>query len=91
MRKKIYSGMMLIAISSMMLWCSWSTDTELPKSRDEFDDMEKFNIHMCLMNVWENCDFILDVDNKKIYADAIKEQCDHMPGMPTCDQYFSDQ
>lgn len=58
------------------------------KTRDDFSDEEAMNIHMCLMGWGEDCAEILDPANKNTYADAIKEQCELMPGMQACDDYF---
>ena len=57
-------------------------------TRDDFDNDEKLNIHMCLMWWGEWCDDILDAQKKNTYADAIQEQCEIMPGMDICDEYF---
>ena len=58
------------------------------KSRIDFDNDQKLNIHMCLMWWGEWCDIITDQAKKDTYADAIQEQCDLMPGMVDCDIYF---
>jgi suppressor of ftsI len=79
-------------ISLLLSWCSWLWAEEknevLVTSRDAFSMDEKFNIHMCLMGWGEWCDAILDPENKSLYGDAIKEQCEIMVGMEACDTYF---
>jgi len=57
-------------------------------TREDFNNDEKLNIHMCLMWWGTWCDVILDNDNTGTYADAIQEQCEIMPGMDVCDEYF---
>ena len=59
-----------------------------PKTREDFSNDEKLNIHMCLMWWGENCAPILDESNKETFADAIKEQCEIMAWMEVCDTYF---
>lgn len=58
------------------------------KTRTDFSNDEKMNIHLCLMGGWENCEDIMNPWNRNSYADAIKEQCELMPGMQACDDYF---
>lgn len=70
---------------------AWGTDWNTlnwEKSRLDFDNDQKLNIHMCLMWWGEWCDDILDINKKETYSDAIKEQCEIMPGMEICDTYF---
>lgn len=61
------------------------TDT---KTRSDFNNDEKLNIHMCLMGGGDGCEDILDTTNQNTYADAIQEQCEIMVGMEACDDYF---
>ena len=79
-------------ISLLLSWCSWvwvEENTNVQDTpRDAFSMDEKFNIHMCLMGGGEWCEQILDQKNKSRYGDAIKEQCEIMVGMETCDTYF---
>ena len=43
---------------------------------------------MCLMGWGEWCDVITNPINFETYSDAIQEQCDLMPGMQVCNEYF---
>lgn len=65
----------------------WSTFS-WPMSREDFDNDQKLNIHMCLMWWGEWCDIIKNPLKKDTFADAIQEQCDLMPWMDDCDTYF---
>ena len=100
--KKLWSVAILWIISVLLVWC-WQqkmvTNTQLPvveeakeltwpKTRDDFTDAEKMNIHMCLMWWWENCDEIFEESKRETYSDAIKEQCEIMAWMEKCNEYF---
>lgn len=67
-------------------------DTSNYLKRDAYNNEEKLNIHICIMGgeeFWgENCAEITDTTNRNLYEDAIREQCEVMPGMDFCDEYL---
>jgi len=95
--KKLLNLLVIWSLWLILVWC-WQQKSivqqeetqkiEWAKTRDDFSNDEKFNIHMCLMGWGENCDSILDTKNKETYADAITEQCEIMVWMEACDIYF---
>jgi hypothetical protein len=87
----LMAGMLL---SSSLWMISYTTDVSdesptIVKNRSDFSNEEKMNIHMCLMGGGQWCDVILDPVNSDTYSDAIQEQCEMMPGMSVCHEYFS--
>jgi hypothetical protein len=78
----------LCTIVVLLSGCSTPSNESTKTSRQDFTNDEKMNIHLCLMGGGENCAEIKNPGNKSIYADAIKEQCELMPGMKECNDYF---